>query len=76
MNTTGFSTQIAGVSSDEEAIIVAKNMIETGIQVIELCGSFGLESAEHISNSLDTDVPIGYVTFNDSEQKKTRTNTI
>ncbi len=70
LNTTGFSTQVIGVSSNDEAIVVARKMIEQGIQVIELCGGFGLESAQYISRSLNTDVPIGYVTFHDNEQLK------
>ncbi|HDY7864739.1 TPA: hypothetical protein RQK43_004557 [Vibrio vulnificus] len=70
LNTSGFSTRVVGVSSDEEAILIAKRMIESGIQVIELCGGFGLESAEHIISSLDSDVPIGYVTFSDEESVK------
>jgi len=70
LNTSGFSTQVVGVSCDEDAIIVAQKMIESGVQVIELCGGFGLESANYISDSLDSDVPIGYVTFTAVENRK------
>lgn len=70
LNTTDFSPQVVGVSSDEEAIVAARKMIEEGIQVIEVCGGFGEESAQYVSRSLDTDVPIGYVTFHDDEQFK------
>ena len=45
-------------------------MINQGIQVIELCGGFGQESAEFVIAQLDTQVPIGYVTFSSKEQQK------
>ncbi|MCG7533528.1 DUF6506 family protein [Pseudoalteromonas sp. OOF1S-7] len=70
LNVPEFSTQVVGVSSDEEAIVVAKEMIGSGVQVIELCGGFGADSAGYIINSLATDVPIGYVTFSYQEEKK------
>ncbi|HFQ5196453.1 TPA: DUF6506 family protein [Vibrio vulnificus] len=70
LNTSGFVTEVVGVSSDEDAILVAQKMIKNGIQVIELCGGFGLESATYISECLDTDVPIGYITFSDEESRK------
>ncbi|MGF1752105.1 DUF6506 family protein [Vibrio makurazakiensis] len=70
LNTSSFSTQVVGVSNDEDAILVAKRMIENGIQLIELCGGFGLKSARYIISSLDTDVPIGYVTFSDEDNGK------
>ncbi|USD33781.1 MULTISPECIES: DUF6506 family protein [Vibrio] len=70
LNAPEFSTHVVGVSSDDEAIVVAKAMIESGIQVIELCGGFGADSASYIIESLDTNVPIGYVTFSDQETNK------
>jgi len=70
LNSPEFFTEVVGVSSDEEAIVVAKGMIENGIQVIELCGGFGLESAEYIISSVDSEIPIGYVTFSDTENLK------
>ncbi|WP_440886771.1 DUF6506 family protein [Vibrio sp. WZ-1] len=70
LDTLGFSTQVVGVGSDEQAILVAKRMIDSGIQVIELCGGFGSESAQHIISSLDSNVPVGYVTFSDEESAK------
>ncbi|WP_194436264.1 DUF6506 family protein [Vibrio fluminensis] len=70
MATTGFSTNMVGVTSDEDAIAVANQMIADGIEVIELCGGFGKESAEYIVAALATDVPIGYVRFDEDEQRK------
>ncbi|CCN34442.1 conserved hypothetical protein [Vibrio nigripulchritudo SO65] len=68
--TQGFSTNIICVSNDEEAVIVAKEMVEQGIQVIELCGGFGKESAELIITQVDAQIPIGYVTFDEPELQK------
>ena len=70
MNTKEFFTEIVGVSSDDEAVLVAKEMINRGVQVIELCGGFGSKSAEYIIAQLDTNIPIGYVTFSDKENQK------
>ena len=58
LDTEGFSTQVVCVSSDEEAILAAKTMINQGIQVIELCGGFGQESAEFVIAQLDTQSPL------------------
>jgi len=70
LETTLFTTVIAGVKSDNEAIIVAKEMVSSGVQVIELCGGFGQESADCIISKVNTNVPIGYVIFSEAEQKK------
>ncbi len=70
MDTLGFSTRVVGVCSDEQAIVAARCLIEQNVQVIELCGGFGVESAERIIAELDSPIPVGYVTFNQKEQTK------
>ncbi|PMN89820.1 DUF6506 family protein [Enterovibrio norvegicus] len=65
-----FFTKVVGVSTDEEAILVAREFVQSGIEVIELCGGFGKESAEHLIAEVNTHVPIGYVIFNETEQQK------
>ncbi|WP_163390558.1 DUF6506 family protein [Enterovibrio norvegicus] len=65
-----FFTKVVGVSTDEEAIAAARDFVESGIEVIELCGGFGKESAERLIAKINTHVPIGYVIFNDTEQQK------
>ena len=70
MVTKGFITKMVGVSSDDEAMVVAKEMIADGIEVIELCGGFGEQSAQKIIAALDSNVPIGYVCFSESENRK------
>lgn len=70
MSTADFTTNTVGVSCDDDAILVAQKMIEDGVQVIELCGAFGAESADYIISCLDTNIPIGYVTFSKNENQK------
>ncbi|MGF1770421.1 DUF6506 family protein [Enterovibrio makurazakiensis] len=65
-----FRSEILGVSSDEEAINAARQLITNGAQVVELCGGFGQESAEKIIARLDSDIPIGYVGFSEQEAEK------
>lgn len=65
-----FRTEIVDVSTDDEAVIVAKNLIKNGVQVIELCGGFGEESADQIISAVDSNVPIGFISFTKNEQLK------
>ncbi|MBW8184311.1 DUF6506 family protein [Shewanella nanhaiensis] len=65
-----FKTQVVGVSTVEQAITVCRELIEEGVQVIELCGGFGEENASKIINSLDSQTPIGFVGFSVSETQK------
>ncbi|OEE61570.1 hypothetical protein A1OO_10780 [Enterovibrio norvegicus FF-33] len=65
-----FRSEILGVSSDEEAIDAARQLIANGAQVVELCGGFGQESAEKIITKLDSDIPVGFVAFSECEMKK------
>ncbi len=70
LDTDLFKTEIIGVSNDDDAINAAKEMINRGVEVIELCGGFGKESSESIISKLDTNVPIGYVIFTETEHHK------
>lgn len=65
-----FRTEVAGVSTVEEAVDVAGEMIKRGIQVIELCGAFGEDNANKVIDSLDTKVPVGFVGFSMKEEEK------
>jgi hypothetical protein len=35
-----FTTRIVGVSNVEQALVAARQLVEEGIQMIELCGGF------------------------------------
>lgn len=65
-----FRTEIICVQSIQQAITAAHKLISKKVQLIELCGGFGEESAKQIIDELQTDVPIGYVAFSKSENHK------
>lgn len=65
-----FSSRIICVSTIDEAIIVAEQMVQDGIQVIELCGEFGQSGAFQIVNAIDCKIPVGYVSFVGYEHDK------
>ncbi len=64
------SSRIICVQSLEEAIIVAKQMVKDGIEVIELCGEFGQSGAFQIVNAINCQIPVGYVSFAGYEHDK------
>lgn len=65
-----FKTTVVCVSSFEEACVEAQNLVEEGIQLLELCGGFGKDLCEKIIEFIDGKIPVGYVEFFPSEQKK------
>lgn len=70
INSTQFSSTIICVETIGQAIIVAKQMVEDDIEVIELCGEFGQSGAFQIVNAIDCKVPVGYVSFPGYEHDK------
>lgn len=54
--------QMIGVSDMQEAVAVAKQLCEEGIDCIELCGAFGAEGAKQIIEITENRIPVGYVT--------------
>lgn len=46
----------------EGACIVAKKLMEEGIDCMELCGAFGESGAKAIIEATGNTLPIGYVT--------------
>lgn len=65
-----FSSSVICVQSLDAAIIVAKQMVVDGVQVIELCGEFGQSGAFQIVNAINCKVPVGYVSFVGYEHDK------
>ena len=55
-------SQIVGVSSIEEACVLAKELMAQGVNCIELCGAFGPAGAEALIRATENKIPIGYVT--------------
>lgn len=67
LNSKSFSTTIIAVPSIEEACLAADEMIEAGIEIIELCWWFGKEWYEKVSAHIKDKVPLGYVVFDDKD---------
>ena len=63
------AAQMIGVSSLKEACRVAKELAESGVQCIELCGAFGENAAKMIAKETGGKVVVGYV-VNLSEQEE------
>lgn len=54
--------RIIGVSSIKEASEIAKELYNSGIGCIELCGAFGEEGAREIIKATDNKILVGYIT--------------
>ena len=51
--------RIIGVGTVEEAVAVAKELQQDGIDCIELCGAFGKEGAKQIIDATGNTIPVG-----------------
>lgn len=58
----GGMIQTIGVSGLDEAAEIAKDLYESGVECIELCGAFGEEGAKKVIAATQNKIPIGYVT--------------
>lgn len=56
-----------GVPSTDVDPEVVEALIGEGVELIELCGAFGPDSAAAIIDVVDGRVPVGYVTYPASE---------
>ena len=56
-------TVIVGVERTEDAVPVAKALVEDGVQLIELCGAFGAEPTARLLEATGHAVPIGPVRY-------------
>ena len=54
-------TRIVGVDSLERAELAAIELVEDGVQLIELCGWFGPKGAARIIEAVGDRVPVGFV---------------
>jgi hypothetical protein len=53
--------EIYGVDSYRAGEKLCKDLISSGIAMIELCGSWGYEGASHIMKAVKNEVPVGVV---------------
>ncbi|MCG8673521.1 MAG: DUF6506 family protein [Pseudomonadales bacterium] len=61
--TEKFKMQVVGVSHPEQGIEVAKKMVESGVQLIELCGGFSPVWAGKVIEAINYAVPVGVVAY-------------
>jgi 2-keto-3-deoxy-6-phosphogluconate aldolase len=61
--TEKFAMKVVGVKSPEQGIAVAKEMVQEGVQLIELCGGFSPVWAGKIIEAIDYAVPVGVVAY-------------
>ena len=54
-------TRIVGVDSLERAEAAALELVEDGVQLIELCGWFGPKGAARIIGAVGDRIPVGFV---------------
>jgi len=65
-----FNMSISGVSSVEEACLVAQEMITKRVQLIELCGGFSVEDAQTVRDAINDHIPVGVVQYTDEERAR------
>lgn len=59
----GQRTSLVPVADDSAAASVAVGLIDEGVELIELCGGFGLPEAARVIEAVDGRVPVGHVNF-------------
>ncbi len=69
LNSAEFSTTIVCVSNFDEAVSVAIELCQRGVQLIELCGGFTPEQASAIHRAVEMLVPVGVVRYSPDEQR-------
>ena len=53
----------AGVRNVDEAASVARQLVDEGVELIELCGGFGGEGLGAVVNAVQGKVPVGAVFY-------------
>ncbi|NRF67043.1 hypothetical protein HLB44_08625 [Aquincola sp. S2] len=63
MQSEQFTMLAVGVSQPAEAPAVAREMVEAGVQLIELCGAFGAADTARVQQAVPESVPVGAVSY-------------
>lgn len=59
VDTPSITLTVIGVSSREEAVKIAKQHVEEGFHLVELCGACGYEGAKKVRDAVGDKVPVG-----------------
>jgi hypothetical protein len=59
IDTPEFKMVVVGVPSFEEGARVAKQFVEKGVQIVELCGAFGYAGAKTVSEAVGDKASVG-----------------
>lgn len=63
MSSPHVTTIMVGVAKPEQAIPIARAMVEDGVQLIELCGGFGPVWTARVIDAIGGKIPIGSVGY-------------
>lgn len=63
MASPAFEMIAVGVGEPEQAVAVARQMVDDGVQLIELCGGFGPYWTAKVLDAIQHRVPVGSVSY-------------
>lgn len=63
VDTGACATILVGVSTADQGVDVARQLVADGVQLIELCGGFGPVHTGRIIEAIDGAVPVGSVGY-------------
>lgn len=63
MNTLSITMRVCSATSYKNAIEIAKKVVNDGVEVIELCGGFGVHGVSMLKQALPDNILIGVVRF-------------
>lgn len=68
LSSAQFSTRIVGVSHLDEAITIARQLIDEGVQLIELCGGFSQSDRVTVQDQTGHKIPVGVVVYTPDQE--------